>query len=67
MRDELLEVADAAKVLGLGSQRVRQLADTGQLVALRTSRGTRVFRLVDVEAFAAVRRAEARTAKRGRR
>lgn len=64
MREIWLEVADAAKVLGLGPQRLRQLADAGQLAVLRTSRGTRVFRLEDVEAFAAVRRAEARKTRR---
>jgi excisionase family DNA binding protein len=55
--DELLTSAQAARVLGVTPDRVRQLADAGQLpVALRTAAG-RLLRASDVAALAAARQA----------
>lgn len=52
MRSELLESADAGRVLGLTPAMVRQLARRGSLpVAGVTPRGTRLFRRDDVERF----------------
>lgn len=46
----LLEVADVGRRLGVVPATVRALARAGRLrVAARTPRGTRLFRLVDVE------------------
>ena len=52
----LLEPNDAGKMLGLGTCRVRQLADQGVLKPVaRTPRGTKLFRAEDVEALRRVR------------
>ena len=52
--DDLLEPSDVARLLGLSTTRVRQLALEGHLpVAVRTRRGLRLFRLLDVERYVA--------------
>ena len=48
----LTTTADAARRLGLTPARVRQLATSGSLPHTRTSTGTRLFRLDDIERFA---------------
>lgn len=49
---ELLETADVARLLGVSSERVRQLANTERLpVTTVTPRGTRLFKRDDVERF----------------
>jgi excisionase family DNA binding protein len=42
-KDLKLETKDAAKLLGVGPGRIRQMADRGQLRAERTASGTRLF------------------------
>lgn len=49
---ELLTVGDAAAVLGLSVQMVRVLNNRGQLAAVRTAGGYRLFRRDDVEQLA---------------
>lgn len=56
-QDELLGVADAGRVLGVGPQRVRNLERDGRLPALRTVGGVRLFRRADVERLAREREA----------
>ena len=57
--ERLLTVADAARILGVVPARVRQLANEGQLPpAATTVKGTRLFRLEDVEQLAEVRKAK---------
>ena len=57
--ERLLTVADAARILGVVPARVRQLANEGQLPpAATTVKGTRLFRLEDVEHLAEVRKAK---------
>jgi len=53
--DTLLANADVGRLLGLSSARVRQLDDRGQLACIRTANGTRLYRLADVEKYAALR------------
>jgi excisionase family DNA binding protein len=50
-----LEVKDAARLLGVGPQRVRQLEQAGTLRAERTMGGTRLFDQKDVEKLKAQR------------
>lgn len=59
--EPLITTMDAARVLGVGPDRIRQLADDGQLPFLRTESGWRVFRRVDVEKLAAERADAARS------
>ena len=48
----LLTPADVGRRLGVGAQRVRQLAVAGKLnVAARTENGTRLFTAKDVDEF----------------
>ena len=57
--ERLLTVADAARILGVVPARVRQLANEGQLPpAATTVKGTRLFRLEDVEHLAEARKAK---------
>ena len=57
--ERLLTVADAARILGVVPARVCQLANEGQLPpAATTVKGTRLFRLEDVEHLAEVRKAK---------
>lgn len=51
MNPSLLTVSQAARALGLSSERVRQLADKGQLPAINTPLG-RLFRPDDIAALA---------------
>ena len=56
----LLEVADAARTLGRTPACVRALARAGRLrIAATTPRGTRLFRVEDVEAVKRDREAQA--------
>lgn len=59
---QLLTPAEAAQRLGVGSARVRQLADARQLPAMRTLSGRRLFRREDVERLA--RQRETRRTKK---
>ncbi len=47
--DILVEVHTAGEKLGIGRQRIVQLADEGKLPTIRTLSGQRLFRLSDVE------------------
>jgi excisionase family DNA binding protein len=54
---------DAARVLGVSPDRVKQIANEGGLPALRVGRrGVRVYRREDVERLAAERQAAKRAA-----
>ncbi len=50
--DELLTPSDAARVLGLAPDTVRQLANKGRLKVMKTMTGRRLFRRADVELLA---------------
>ncbi len=52
---ELMTPSDAARILGLSSDSVRSLSDSGRLATLRTVSGRRLFRRGDVEKLAADR------------
>jgi excisionase family DNA binding protein len=52
MGTSILLVHEVARLLGTTERRARLLADTGQLPAVRTSTGTRIFERADVERFA---------------
>jgi excisionase family DNA binding protein len=58
-REELLTTSDAAKVLQVSTDWVRELERQGRLPALKTRSGQRLFFVEDVE-----RLAQARDAKR---
>jgi excisionase family DNA binding protein len=58
-----LLTGDAARVLGVSPDLVRRLERKGELVALRTSRGTRLFRLEDVVRVRDARATRARKAR----
>jgi excisionase family DNA binding protein len=60
--DAQMTVRDAAKVLDLTPQWVRQLADSGALPSTRTVGGFRLFRARDVTRFKRQRDAEKREA-----
>jgi hypothetical protein len=53
---ELLDTSDVANRLGLSPSRVIQLEREGQIVAVRTASGRRVFLGSDVEVFRQSRR-----------
>lgn len=55
---ELLTTKDAAGLLGLGVERIRQLEKAGQLPAIITARGQRIFLRETVEHFASSRERE---------
>ena len=57
--DSLLSPSQAARVLGVSSERVVQLANDGKLTAIRTALG-RLFEPGDVEHLAREREAAAR-------
>ena len=62
---DLFTSKDVAQLLGVGPDRVRQLADEGRLPFIRTASGWRVYRRADVEKLAAQRnRAFHRTRER---
>jgi excisionase family DNA binding protein len=47
--------ADVAKKLGIGTRRVQQLADAGQLTFVRTPGGIRIYDADQIEAVREVR------------
>lgn len=51
MLDQLLTIGGAARILGLSTQRVRQLERSNLLPALRTETGVRLFERKVVERF----------------
>ncbi len=53
--EQLLGVADAARILGVVPATVRQMERDGRLPAMKTAGGVRVFRQGDVERLAAER------------
>jgi predicted site-specific integrase-resolvase len=53
--DQLLGVADAARILGVVPATVRQMERDGRLPAQKTASGVRIFRRVDVERLASER------------
>lgn len=57
--DDLLSPSDAARLAGVSVDAIRLNADKGNLPALRTTNGRRLFRRADVERFAAQRRTAA--------
>lgn len=65
---QLLSVSEAARILTLSADGVRYLERTGEIAAVRTQGGVRLFRLGDVMALAVKRAAEHRGYEfRGRR
>jgi excisionase family DNA binding protein len=61
---DLLTKADAAKRLNVTPQTVRNMVERGELPAIRTERGWRLFRLRDVERLVAKRARASRSASR---
>ena len=55
-RPALYGVKHAAQRLALSENRIRQLADSGALVAQRDSEGRRLFSDADINSFAARKR-----------
>ncbi len=52
MREDMLESADVARLLGVTPAAVRQMARRGALAPiLTTTRGLRIFRRADVDEF----------------
>ncbi len=62
--DDFLLTHDAALILKVGTQRVRQLEENGEISSIRTAGGWRLFRRGDVERLAKKRQ---RTPVPGRR
>ena len=60
MDDPYLEPAQVARLLGVSADTVRRWERLGLLPAIRTARGSRLFRRADVEALRA-RRDQSRT------
>lgn len=56
---EFVTPADAARQLGVGPERIRQLCDRGQLPCIRTARGHRLIDPADVERLRVERRERA--------
>ena len=56
--DQILATSDAAKILECTPDNVRALERRGHLPALRTLSGRRIFRAVDVQKLAFIRRAQ---------
>jgi DNA-binding transcriptional MerR regulator len=48
---KILTTAESGRILELSSERIRQLEREGQLKAMRTAKGQRIFRLDVIEAF----------------
>lgn len=63
--DELLTPGQAARVLGVSADRVRQLADAGRLAVALWPASGRLLRASEVAAFAAARRAQRSPAPAG--
>ncbi len=57
MLDELLTIGEAASILGLSTQRLRQISNAGQLSTRRTAKGQRIYLKQDVLDLKAVRQA----------
>ena len=55
--DTQILATESGRILGLSADRVRQLADRGDLQARRTEGGVRLFNRADVEKLAAIREA----------
>ena len=53
--DDLLLPSDAARILGVSTDTVRNMDARGQLPAMRTVSGRRLFRRSDVDQLARVR------------
>jgi excisionase family DNA binding protein len=53
--DEILQLKDAAELLGITPSGTRWLIDCGKLPAQRTASGQRILKRSDVETFAAKR------------
>lgn len=49
MTSDILTTSETAKILGLSPERIRQLHRTGELSAIQTSSGQRIFMRRDVE------------------
>lgn len=63
MEGNLMRTCDAARILGLTPEWVRDLADRGKLPVIRVA-GMRLFRPEDVERLRRQREAERRARKR---
>lgn len=55
--DQEILTMESSRILRLSPDRVRQLADRGDLAARRTAEGVRLFKRCDVERLAAAREA----------
>lgn len=58
MFDELLTIGEAARMLELSTQRLRQISNAGQLFTRRTATGQRIYLVRDVQLFKAAREAK---------
>lgn len=54
--EDLLTPSHAARVLGVSTDTVRNMADSGKLPAMKTTNGRRFFRRADVDQLAVQRR-----------
>ena len=63
MAEQPITTGEAARILRVGEDTVRKLADDGRLHAVRTGSGARIFERRDVEELAVQR---ATTERRGR-
>ncbi|MGH9460875.1 MAG: MerR family transcriptional regulator [Vicinamibacteria bacterium] len=61
---DFLASKDVSQILGVGPDRVRQLADEGHLPFKRTQSGWRIYRRADVEKLAAKRDQASRVPKK---
>ena len=57
-KEDFLTTLPAARRVGIGPERLRQLERAGRISAIRTSSGLRLFRQADVERLAAERAAK---------
>ena len=64
MNTTLLGITDAARLLNVSPERVRQLEREGKLSAERMSRGQRIFKAEDVERLATEREQQKRDRER---
>ena len=60
-----LTIGSAARILGLSTSRVRQLADCGALAVMKTDGGVRLFQQREVERLASQREASLRSERSG--
>jgi hypothetical protein len=61
MDDLLITVSEVGRILNRCAKTVREYDRSGRLRALRTRRGVRLFRVIDVERFAQELQQESRT------